>query len=295
MSGIASGAEKIAGAPISWGVCEVPDWGYQLPPELVLGQMRDLGLTATEFGPDTFLPADPAARAATLAAYDLSAVGGFVPVVLHEAGHDPLPGLQIELDAFVAAGAGTLVLAAATGVDGYDERPDLDEAGWRRLLDNLDRVAAAAAERGVIPTLHPHVGTMIEKPDEVERVLTGSGIALTLDTGHLMIGGNDLVALTSAAAGRIAHVHLKDVRADLARRVQHAELTYTQAVGSGMYVPLGTGDVDLNAILGILHTAGYSGWYVMEQDTILSGPEQAAAALDDIAASLGFLTGVLAS
>jgi len=27
---------KIAGAPISWGVCEVPGWGYQLTPERVL-------------------------------------------------------------------------------------------------------------------------------------------------------------------------------------------------------------------------------------------------------------------
>ncbi len=62
-----------------------------------------------------------------------------------------------------------------------------------------------------------------------------------------------------------------------------------------MYVPLGTGDVDLTGILGVLHTAGYDGWYVMEQDTILSSPEQADAALADVSASLAFLTGVLAS
>ena len=27
-------AAKIAGAPISWGVCEVPGWGYQLSPPI---------------------------------------------------------------------------------------------------------------------------------------------------------------------------------------------------------------------------------------------------------------------
>ena len=198
-----SGIEKVAGAPISWGVCEVPGWGYQLEPDLVLTQMRELGLAATEFGPDTFLPADPAGKAKTLAAHDLRAVGGFVPVLLHQAEHDPLPGLLVELDAFVAAGAGTLVLAAATGVDGYDDRPELDDDGWQRLLTNLDRLAGAATDRGILPTLHPHVGTMIEKPAEVERVLSGSGIALTLDTGHLMIGGNDVLALTAAAPDRI--------------------------------------------------------------------------------------------
>lgn len=288
-----SATDKIAGAPISWGVCEVPGWGYQLDPDQVLTQMRQLGLTATEFGPDTFLPADPAAKASTLAAHGLRAVGGFVPVLLHEAAHDPLPALETELDAFVAAGAGTLVLAAATGGDGYDDRPDLDQDGWRRLLCNLDRLAVAAIDRGIVPTLHPHVGTMIERPREVDRVLTGSSIALTMDTGHLMIGGNDVLALATSVPDRIAHTHLKDVRADLVRQVQRGELTYTEAVAAGMYVPLGTGDVDLTGILDALRRAGYCGWYVMEQDTMLSGVEQAGAALADVAASMSFLTGVL--
>ena len=289
-----SGIDRIAGAPISWGVCEVPGWGYQLEPDLVLRQMRGLGLAATEFGPDTFLPAPPTEKARTLAAHGLRAVGGFVPVLLHESGHDPLPGLQVELDAFVAAGARTLVLAAATGVDGYDQRPALDDAGWKCLLGNVDRLADAATERGIVPTLHPHVGTMVETPSEVDRVLTGSSIALTLDTGHLLIGGNDVVALTASAPDRIAHAHLKDVRADLAAQVQRGDIAYTDAVAAGMYVPLGTGDVDLAGIVGTLQNAGYDGWYVMEQDTILAGPEQADAALADVRASLAFLTGILA-
>ena len=54
---------KIAGAPISWGVCEVPGWGYQMSPERVLTEMKEIGLTATEFGPAGWLPTDPAARA----------------------------------------------------------------------------------------------------------------------------------------------------------------------------------------------------------------------------------------
>jgi len=74
-----SSADKIAGAPISWGVCEVPGWGYQLPPERVLTEMHHVGLAATEFGPDGFLPADPAAMAALLASRHLTAVGGFTP------------------------------------------------------------------------------------------------------------------------------------------------------------------------------------------------------------------------
>ena len=65
MAGIPSEAlaDRIAGAPISWGVCEVPGWGHQLPPEVVLAQMSELGLAATEFGPDGFLESAPDAKA----------------------------------------------------------------------------------------------------------------------------------------------------------------------------------------------------------------------------------------
>jgi len=59
--------DRVAGAPISWGVCEVPGWGHQLGPALVLGQMREVGLAATEFGPDGFLPDSPKDKARTLA------------------------------------------------------------------------------------------------------------------------------------------------------------------------------------------------------------------------------------
>src|SRR5690606_23465139 len=112
--------ERIAGAPISWGVCEVPDWGHQLDVGTVLGQMREVGIVATEFGPDGFLPDEPVEKADALAAAHLRAVGQFVPVVLHDAGHDPVPEVESAIEALVVAGATTVVVAAATGVDGYD-------------------------------------------------------------------------------------------------------------------------------------------------------------------------------
>ena len=96
---------KIAGAPISWGVCEVPGWGYQLTPQRVLAEMRDVGLAATELGPEGFLPSDPDELSALLDSYGLSCVGTFAPVVLHDAGHDPLPDIAGPLDALVACGA----------------------------------------------------------------------------------------------------------------------------------------------------------------------------------------------
>ncbi len=282
-------ATRIAGAPISWGVSEVPGWGWQYDPETVLAEMRDAGIAATEFGPDGFLPDDPAEKAKTLADLGLRAVGGFVPVVLHDPSYDPAPEIARALQGFLAAGASTLVLAAATGQDGYDDRPVLDASGWQTLLANLDRLAELAAAQGILATIHPHVGTMVENADDVRRVLDGSTIGLTLDTGHLLIGGVDPVALTLEHTTRIKHTHLKDVDASWAARVQSGELSYTDAVRQGMYRPLGAGDIDLAAIVGALEASGYDGWYVLEQDTILVDRPTDEGPVVDVRASIDHL------
>jgi len=134
---------KIAGAPISWGVVEVPGWGHQMSQDRVLNEMTELGYSACEFGPLGFLPVEAAGRVATLREHGLSAVGGFVPVVLHVATHDPKPEIRAELEVFKAAGADAMVLAASTGSEGYDNRPVLTDAEWQTLFTNLHRTRDA--------------------------------------------------------------------------------------------------------------------------------------------------------
>jgi inosose dehydratase len=280
--------DRVAGAPISWGVCEVPGWGHQMRPDRVLGEMRDAGLVATEFGPDGFLPDAPDAKAAELASYGLAAIGGFVPVVLH--GDDPMTVVHSALDGFTTAGATTLVLAADTGATGYDQRIELDDAAWRRLLASLDRIRDVAGERGITATLHPHVGTVVERADDVARVLDGSNIALCLDTGHLMIGGGDPAKLAAEVPDRIAHTHLKDVDATMAALVRSGQVTYSAAVAEGMYRPLGHGDANIATIISTLESAGYDGWYVLEQDTVLATePPVGQGPISDVLASLVFV------
>lgn len=281
---------RIASAPISWGVCEVPGWGLQLSADRVLSDMRDLGIAATEFGPDGFLPDAPADKAAVLADYGLRAVGGFLPVLLHDTDHDPMPGVDAFIDACLAAGAGVVVLAATTGADGYDERPVLDEAQWSTLLTNLDRISQHATDRGVSATVHPHMGTMIEDAADVQRVLEGSSIALCIDTGHLVAAGADPVAITLANTSRIGHVHLKDVDAAQAARVVAGEISFSDAVAEGMWTVLGEGSVDVGAMIEVLEQSGYDGWYVLEQDVMLADGEPGSAGpADDVRRCLAFV------
>jgi inosose dehydratase len=249
--------------------------------------MAELGLTATELGPEGFLPPSPTRCRSLLEQYGLRAVGGFVPVVLHDAELDPLPVVRAAMRAFRDGDVEVVVLAASTGGESYDDKPVLDARGWKTLLGNLRRILKESREFGRTVTLHPHVGTMVENRDEVNRVLDGSAMPLCLDTGHLLIGGTDPGELVTRAAKRIAHVHLKDVDAALAERVRAGELTYTQAVEAGIYRPLGQGDVDVAGIVAGLTRAGYQGWYVLEQDVIL-GPGDADPK-EDVRESLAYL------
>jgi inosose dehydratase len=286
---------RLAGAPISWGVCEVPGWGPQLPVDLVLAEMATVGLSASEFGPNGFLPTSGPAKARVLAEHGLRAVGGFVPVVAHREDLDPVHGLAAVFDDFLAAGADTVVFAAVSGVDGYEERVELDATAWRTLCRNLDRLADAAGARGLTAGLHPHVGTLVERPQDVAIVLDGARIGLCLDTGHVLVGGGDPLSLARTAADRVVHVHLKDVDVAVAARVRAGVLGYAEAVAGGLYRPLGRGDVGIAAIVALLEAAGYGGWYVLEQDRVLT-PDRAgsagalAAVRADVAASLAHLT-----
>jgi inosose dehydratase len=268
---------RLAGAPISWGICEVPGWGHQMAPDRVLREMREAGLAATELGPRGYLPTDAGALARTLAAGDLRLAAGFVAAVLHLPGR--LEGALAQLEPvaglIASAGADVLVVAAAAGGEGYDGREGLDAAGWEALAEGLGRAEEVAARHGLALALHPHVGTVVERPEEVLRFLEVTGAGLCLDTGHLFIGGSEPLQVAVAAGARVRHVHLKDVDATLAGRVRRGELAYSRAVRRGLFRPLGDGHVDVAALVRRLDAGGYGGWYVLEQDTAL-GAEPAA-------------------
>ena len=134
---------------------------------------------------------------------------------------------------------------------------------------------------------------MVENGDEVQRVLSGSSISLCLDTGHLLIGGTDPADLTRQAPDRIAHTHLKDVDSQIADKVRAGRLSYTEAVVEGMYRPLGTGDVDVEAIVNTLQGNGYAGWYTLEQDTILTEEPRGEGPVTDVRTSADYVRSLL--
>lgn len=289
---------RVAGAPITWGVCEVDGWGYQMPYERVLREASAVGMRAIELGPPGFLPSDPATVKKLLGDHGLRLVAGFLAVVLHRPDRWNAVAAAVEdsAAALSAAGAGLLVLGADTGETGYERSVELNDDEWATLARSADRVAAIAARQGLLTVLHPHYGTAVERPDQIERVLASTDLPLCLDTGHLLLGGSDPAELVREAPSRIAHVHLKDIDAGLAARVGSGEIGYRAAVAQGLYRPLGAGGLAVGEVVAQLEANGYRGWYVLEQDAVLEGePAVGEGPLHAATQSLQFLTGVMSA
>jgi inosose dehydratase len=282
---------RVAAAPISWGVCEVPGWGLQLPPERVLPEIAALGFEATELGPIGWLPLEPVALQAQLDRYGLRLVGGFVPLVLHERDLGPTR-TEAERIARVLAAADAEMFVAAVVMDaGWAMPGPLDDAAWRRLTDHLAEIQELVAETGLQLVLHPHAGTLVEGEEEIERVLAATQVPLCLDTGHLSIAGVDPVEFTRRHVERIAHVHLKDVDFGLAERFRSGELTLVEATQKGLFRPLGQGDAAISEVVELLERKGYERWLVLEQDTAITGeePPVGSGPVLDVQASVAYL------
>ena len=287
---------SIAGAPISWGVIEIPDWGYQMPADRLLREAASVGLEAMEAGPEDFLPPDPAEVKALLSGHSLGLVGGFVPAVLHEpqVRQEGLDLVERRAKFFSEAGADTLVLAATTGSETFEEVVDMDEAAWKELSENLRRVEEICARHGLTAVLHSHYGTVVETDEQLWRFLEGCDTGLCLDTGHLVIGGSEPLEVAERAADRVKHVHLKDVDREVARRLGAREIGFKEACMEEAFRPLGDGGVDVARLLEILDRSNYSGWHVLEQDIMVaSEPPEGEGPVNDIRKSLQFLESTL--
>jgi inosose dehydratase len=280
---------RVGGAPISWGVCEAPGWGYELPADRVLAELREVGLRATELGPTGYLGREPGEVRDRLDRYGLRLIGGFLPVPMHRPTDADLAEARAAIGTLAAAGAEVVVLAARSADGSYDHAVPLADDDWPRLVSTLDGLRRVAAEHGLAASLHPHVGTAIEDRASVLRLLDASDVPLCLDTGHLFIGGTDPLELVRTAADRVAHVHLKDVRAAVAVK----DLAYIDKVRAGLYTPLGDGDLDIAGIVRALEAANFQGWYVLEQDAALpAAPPPGTGPIDDVRRSVAFLSTV---
>jgi inosose dehydratase len=292
---------RIGTAPISWGACEIPAWGDQLPFARVLDEMHQAGYVGTELGPWGYLPIDATTLRRELDARELTLAGAFCPVTLHDRSvrDDALHAASDTIALLAELGAPVLVLADAggdlrTSIAGRvpaDGSASFTDDEWARFCDGVNDLAQTARDAALVTAFHPHAASYIEAPHEIETLLEQTDpdlVGLCLDTGHIAYGGGDVADIARRHASRIRHVHLKDLRADVRAAAVARGLEFRDAVGEDVFAPLGDGSLDLRGVLTALDGAGYAGWLIVEQDVRL-GVSPRADPMTDAKRSRAFL------
>jgi inosose dehydratase len=270
----ASVASRLVGNPISWGVCEVPDWGYQLAPRTVLGEMKRLGLSGTEQGPVGYLGTTPVEVANAAAEFGLPIVGAFVPLVMHDRSQRESMRKAAHFSASLLGATGKGFFITAVVVDeGWGPRFPLSDAQWQAMFDGFSEVDEICAGYGIRQVLHPHLNTLVETYDDVQRVVAGSSVRWLLDTGHLQIGGTDPAKFAKDHFDRVDHVHIKDAKMSIAKRFLAREISLLEATRDGVFCSAGDGDVPVAEVVRTMESRGYEGWYVLEQDIAIVGDQ----------------------
>lgn len=286
---------RVASAPISWGICEVPGWGKMLPTKRVLSEMQKLGLAGTELGAPGFLPNQPNQIVDLLADYELKLLGGFTPVVVHDSSEymRTIEYVKQVIELFKKTGATHLVSSPVYSWN-WDIPKPLTNDQLRYMFKTFDEIDKICADNGIKNVLHPHLMTVVETKEDVERVLAGCDVNWCLDTGHLAIGGVDVVEFAKIAIDRIGHVHLKDVDLSKVDDVLSRKKSIMQGVQDGLFTPLGKGDVPIAEVVKLLESSGYQGWYVIEQDLAITGelPTEGNGPIKLVSQSLDYLKGL---
>lgn len=285
---------RIGAHPINWVGEDVKEHGKHTTYEQILDDMQSLGLLGTEMGRK--YPQDIDLLKQELTKRGMQLVSQWKSVLFSDPSYreEELAGYRAHVEFLKEMGCKVISTCEIGGSPQFDPRrsPDqkgvvrLDEAGWKSLAEGLNAAGAIAKEYGLTLTYHHHGGTVVERPEEIDRLMEltdPDAVSLLYDTGHAYYGGADPLTVLRKHYDRIAYVHLKDIRKSVLERAREEQADFITCIRRGVFTLPGTGDLDLQPIINELLDRGYDGWAMLEgeQDPAEHPPyEYARKALD---------------
>ena len=262
--------------PISWSNDDLPELGGDTPLETALREGAEIGYQGFELG--NKFPKEPAALKAKLAEYGVACVSGWYSGRLAEGSvDDEIAACRGHMAKLQFNGCKVVVYGEVAGsIQGRIDTPlakrprFVDDAAWSAYARRLDAFGAhLKATYGLTLAYHHHMGAYVESPEDIDRLmaLTGLDVGLLFDTGHAYYGGaTDVAAVLRRHLPRVVHVHCKDVRDQVVRSARNDGWSFLTGVINGTFTVPGDGVIDFDAVLTLLHDAGYEGWLVVEAE-----------------------------
>jgi len=274
---------KLGIAPIGWTNDDMPELGGEITFEQCISEMALAGFVGCEVG--NKYPRDTKVLKKALSLRGLSiASAWFSAFLTSKPFEETAEAFKAHRDFLYEMGAKVIVVSEqGNSIQGqmetplFDKKPVFTEEEWDLLIDGLNRLGDLAAEKGMNIVYHHHMGTGIQTKEEIDRLMEETDpkkVSLLYDTGHLVFSGEDHLHVLNKHINRIRHVHLKDVRIEVANKVREEKMSFLQAVKAGVFTVPGDGVIDFKPVFEALDASGYEGWFVVEaeQDPALANP-----------------------
>lgn len=267
---------KLGIAPIAWTNDDLPDLGKENTFEQCVSEMALAGFTGSEVG--NKYPKDPKALKRALDLRGLEICNQwFSSFLLTKPFEEVEKEFRVQLEFLKAMGAKIIGASEQSySVQGQQETPVfghkyvMNDQEWERFCDGMNRLGKIALEEyGIHPTFHHHMGTVVQNPDEVERMMEHTDpryVNLLYDTGHFAYCGADPLEMVKKYADRIRHVHLKDIRREVVERVRRENLSFLEGVRQGAFTIPGDGCIEFEPIFQVLEENGYEGYMLVEAE-----------------------------
>jgi inosose dehydratase len=271
-------------APIAWTNDDLPELGAENSFEQCISEMALAGFTGSEVG--NKYPKNPEVLKKYLEPRNINICNAWFSTFF------TTKPMQETLDEFIkhrdflhAMGAKVIGCSEQGGsIQGlkkpiFKEKPVFTQEQWSKLAEGMNQLAKLAEEKGMKVSMHHHMGTGIQTPEEIDTYmsLTNDNVYLLFDTGHIYFseGTQESVDhLIDKYADRIVHVHLKDVRLEKLQEVKEKDLSFLEAVKMGVFTVPGDGVIQFDHTFSVLEKSGYEGWMVVEaeQDPAKANP-----------------------
>ena len=276
---------KLGIHPINWVGEDVREHGDHYTYDQVLSEMADLGFTGTEVSRK--FPKEKGVLKKVLAARGMTLITQWKTVLFSDPSYREQELQDYREHVLFLKEMGCKVVSTCEGGGSlhWDPRRSahatevtpLDDRGWKSLAEGLNLAGEICHENGMKLVYHHHAGTVVERPEDIERLMSLTDpelVYLLFDTGHAYYGGNDPLTVLRTYFDRIPYVHLKDVRQDVLMQARKEGVDFLTRVKRGVFTVPGDGCIDFVPILKELLERGYDGWALIEaeQDPTVANP-----------------------
>lgn len=270
-------------APIAWTNDDMPDLGKENSFEQCISEAALAGFRGTEVG--NKYPSDPDVLRGYLEERGLRIASSWFSSFLTTKPHEEtIADFIVKRDFLHAMGSKVIVISEqGHSIQGqistpvFEEKYIMNDEEWNNLTTGLEKLGALAAEKGMKVVYHHHMGTVVQTTEEIDRLMENTDpalVSLLFDSGHLVFSGENELEVLKKYVKRIAHVHLKDIRPEIVKKVKAEKLSFLQAVRLGAFTVPGDGCIAFKPIFEVLDANNYEGWLLVEaeQDPAIANP-----------------------